>query len=148
MWILYALILSMYLNVILTISIEYMCKAQVSDKSMNHIIMTKKNWKVYTCRYAERYQCVYDYVICEHCYNNNNQGRSWQSNSINAQKLNDMINPFFNEHTGEAWCVDNPVEYHKVQYLNMSDSAHIWIPSWRRKKRSQCRRKQVGSMKV
>ncbi len=45
-----------------------------------------------------------------------------------------MFSPSFNENTGEAQCVENPLEDHKLQYLNMSDSAHIWIPSWQSKK--------------
>ncbi len=52
-------------------------------------------------------------MICENCYNKNYQG-SWQSTSINAQKLHDMFIPLLNEHTEEAKCVDNPVEYHKM----------------------------------
>ncbi len=31
-----------------------------------------------------------------------------------------------NEQTGEAWCVGNCIEYHKLQYIKMSDSAHIF----------------------
>ena len=112
-------------------------KAQVSDKSMNHIIMAKKDWKVYVCRYAERYNCACDYVICETCYNKNNPSRSRRCANINEQKLYDMFYPLLNEHTGEARCVEDPEEYHKIQYLNMSDSAHIWIPSWRGKKRNE-----------
>ncbi len=46
-------------------------KAQVSDKSMNHITMARGHWKVYVCRYAEWYQCACDFVICENCYNKN-----------------------------------------------------------------------------
>ncbi len=42
-----------------------------------------------------------------------------------------------NELTGEARCVGNQVEYHKLQYLKMSDSAHIWIPSWHNKKQAE-----------
>ena len=48
-----------------------------------------------------------------------------------------MFNPLLNEQTGETQCVDNQVEYHKLQYLKMSDSAHIWIPLWHNKKWAQ-----------
>ncbi len=44
---------------------------------------------------------------------------------MNEQRLQDMFYPLFNKHIGEARCVENPLEYHKLQYLNMSDSAHI-----------------------
>lgn len=56
-----------------------------------------------------------------------------------------MFNPLINEHTGEARCVENPIEYHKLQYLNMSDSAHIWIPSWRSKKRKELQNQKKGA---
>ena len=104
--------------------------------------MKRHNWKVYACRYAERYQCACDFVICENCYNKTNNTKSQQSNSVNAQKLHDMFNPPLNEHTGEGRCVENPIEYHKLQYLKMSDSAHIWIPSWRTRKRSELKKQQ------
>ncbi len=119
-------------------------KAHVSDKSMNHIIMAKKDWKVYVCRYAERYDCACDIVICETCYNKNNKTRLKHSTNINTQKLHDMFYPLFNEHTGETWCVENPVEYHKIQYLKKSDSAYIWIPSWRGKKRNELQKQTTG----
>ncbi len=51
-----------------------------------------------------------------------------------TQKLNDMFTPLLHENTGEMQCVKNPLEYHKLQYLKISDSAHIWIPSWWNKK--------------
>ncbi len=86
---------------------------------------------------AERYNCTCDYVICETCCNKHDKTRLQHSTNINTQKQHDMFNPTLNEHTGEAQCVENPVEYHKIQYLNMSDFAHIWIPSWRRKKRNE-----------
>ncbi len=60
-----------------------------------------------------------------------NNTRSRQHNTANAQRLQDMFYPLLNKQTGEAWCVGNEVEYHKLQYLKMSDSAHIWIPSWK-----------------
>ncbi len=55
-----------------------------------------------------------------------------------------MFYPSLNQHTGEARCVGNPVEYHKLQYLNMSDSAHIWIPSWRNKKQRELEKQKKG----
>ncbi len=99
--------------------------------------MKKGHWKVYVCRYAEQFECECDFVICQDCYNKNNNTRSRRHNTTNAQKLHDMFNPLLNEQTGEARCVGNRVEYHKLQYLKMSDSAHIWIPSWRNKKRAE-----------
>ncbi len=45
-----------------------------------------------------------------------------------------MFYPLLNKQTGEAQCVENQVEYHKLQYLKMSDSAHILILSWQNKK--------------
>ena len=55
-----------------------------------------------------------------------------------------MFYPSLNEHTGEARCVENQVEYHKLQYLKMSDSAHIWIPSWRNKKQRELEKQKKG----
>ncbi len=55
-----------------------------------------------------------------------------------------MFYPSLNKHTGEAQCVENPVEYHKLQYLNMSDSAHIWTPSWQSKKQKELQNKKKG----
>ncbi len=94
--------------------------------------MKKGHWKVYVCRYAEQFECECDFVICQDCYNKNNNTRSRRYNTTNAQKLHNMFNPLLNEQTGEARCVGNQVEYHKLQYLKMSDSAHIWIPSRRK----------------
>ncbi len=74
---------------------------------MNHIIMKKGHWKVYVCRYAERFECECDFVICQDCYNKNNNTRSRQHNTTNAQKLHNMFNPLLNEQTGEAQCVGN-----------------------------------------
>lgn len=110
--------------------------------------MKRHKWKVYVCRYAERYQCACDFVICENCYNKTNNKKSRRSNSVNAQKLHDMFNPPLNEQTGEGRCVENPVEYHKLQYLKMSDSAHAWIPSWRVKKRTELTKQQSGNNEV
>ncbi len=53
-----------------------------------------------------------------------------------------MFNPLLNERTGEAQCVGNRIEYHKLQYLKMSDSAHIWIPSWQNKKQKELQNQQ------
>ncbi len=55
-----------------------------------------------------------------------------------------MLYQILNEYTGETRCVGNPVEYHKLQYLKMSDSAHIWIPSWRNKKRRELEKQKKG----
>ncbi len=44
-----------------------------------------------------------------------------------------MFYPFLNKHTGEAQFVENPLEYHKLQY--------IWIPSWQSKKQKNWRTK-------
>ncbi len=82
------------------------------------------------CRHAGRYQYAYDFVICENCYNKNTSKKSKENNNSNAQKQQDMFTPLINEHTGEAWCVENPLEYHTLQYLKMLDFAHIWTPSW------------------
>ncbi len=106
--------------------------------------MKKGHWKVYVCRYAERFECECDFLICQYCYNKNNNTRSRRHNTTNAQKLQDMFNPLLNEQTGEARCVGNRVEYHKLQYLKMSDSAHIWIPSWRNKKREELKKQKKG----
>ncbi len=78
--------------------------------------------KVYVCRYAEWFECECDFVICQDCYNKNNNTRSRQHDTANAQKLHNMFNPLLNEQTGEAQCVGNQVEDHKLQYLKMSDS--------------------------
>ncbi len=115
------------------LSLNIIYKFQVSYRSMNHIIMKRHKWKVYVCRYAEWYQCSCDFNICANCHNKTNNTRLQHSNSVNAQKLHDMFNPPLDEQTGEGHCVENPVEYHKLQYLKMSDSAHIWIPSWHTK---------------
>ncbi len=48
-----------------------------------------------------------------------------------------MFNPLINKRTGEAQCVGYCIEYHKLQYLKMSDSVHIWIPSWQNKKQKE-----------
>ncbi len=109
---------------------------------MNHIIAKKGQWKVYFCRYAERFECKCDFVICQDCYNKNNNTRSRQNNTANAQKLHNMFNPLLNEQTVQARCVGNQVEYHKLQYLKMSDSAYIWIPSWRNKKRAELQKQK------
>ncbi len=106
--------------------------------------MKKGNWKVYVCRYAERFECACDFVICQDCYNKSNNTRSRRHNTANAQKLNDMFNPLLNEHTGEVRCVGNQVEYHKLQYLKMSDSAHIWVPSWRNKNQRELEKQKKG----
>ena len=55
-----------------------------------------------------------------------------------------MFNPLYNEHTSEARCEENPVEYHKIQYLKMSDSAHLWTPSWREKRKIEMQKKTAG----
>ncbi len=106
--------------------------------------MKKGNWKVWVCKYAERFECACDFVICQDCYNKNNNTRSRRHNTANAHKLQDMFNPLLNEHTGEARCVGNQVEYHKLQYLKMSDSAHIWVPSWRNKKLRELEKQKKG----
>ncbi len=49
---------------------------------------------------------------------------------MTAQKEQDVFTPLLNENTGEAQSVESPLEYHKLQYHKMSDSTHIWIPSW------------------
>ncbi len=67
----------------------------------------RKNWKVYVCRYAEQFQGECDFVICQDCYNKNNNTRSRQHNTVNAQRLQDMFNPLLNKRFGEAWCVGN-----------------------------------------
>ncbi len=99
--------------------------------------MAKGHWTVNVCRYAEQYQCARDFVICKNCYNKHNSTRSRRNNNVKAQRLQDMFSPLLNKHTGEARCVENPLEYHKLQYLNMTDSAHIWIPSWQNKKQNK-----------
>ncbi len=104
--------------------------------------MKKGHWKVYVCRYAERFECECDFVICQDCYNKNNNTRSRQHNTSNASKLHNMFNPLLNEQTGEVWCVGNQVEYHKLQYLKLSDSAQIWIPSWQNKKRTKLQKQK------
>ncbi len=62
--------------------------------------MKKRNWKVYVCRYAEQFECEYDFVIRQDCYNKNINSRSWCNNNVNAQKQHNMFNPLLNEHTG------------------------------------------------
>ncbi len=91
--------------------------------------MKKGHWKVYVWRYAEQFKCECDFVICQDCYNKNNNTRSRRNNTTNAQKLHNMFNPLLNEQNGEVQYVGNQVECHKLQYLKMSDSAHIWISS-------------------
>ncbi len=98
---------------------------------------------MYVCRYAEQFECGCDFVICQDCYNKNNNTRSRQHNTANTQNLNNnMFNPLLNEQTGEVRCVGNRVEYHKLQYLKMSDSAHIWIPSRQIFFGQNCKRKK------
>ncbi len=53
-----------------------------------------------------------------------------------------MFNPLLNEQTGEAQCVGNRLEYHKLQYLKMSDSSHIWIPLWRNKQQTELQKQK------
>ncbi len=98
-------------------------------------------------RYKERYHCACDFVICEKCYTKHNSTRSSQNNNVNAQRLKDMFYQLLNKLTGEARCVENPLEYHKLQYLNMSDSAHIWIPSWQSKKWKELQNQKKGIKK-
>ncbi len=45
-------------------------------------------------------------------------------------------------------CVRNQIEYHKLQYLRMSDSAHIWIPSWQNKKQKELKNKKFKMTKL
>ncbi len=59
-------------------------KTQESNKLMNHI------WKMCVCRYAEKNQCECDFVIYQDCYNKNNNTRSRQHNTANAQRLQDI----------------------------------------------------------
>ncbi len=58
-----------------------------------------------------------------------------------------MFSPLINQHTGEVLCVKNQLEYHKLQYLNMSDSAHIWIPLWQSKKWKELQNQKKESKK-
>ena len=69
--------------------------------------MKKGHWKVYVCRYAERFERECHFVICQDCYNKNNNTRSRWHKTTNAQKLHNMFNPLLNEETGEARCVGN-----------------------------------------
>ncbi len=69
--------------------------------------MKKGNWKVYVCRYAEQFQCECDFVMCHNCYNQNNNTRTRQNNTANAQMIQDMFNPLLNKQTGEVGCVVN-----------------------------------------
>ncbi len=94
---------------------------------------------MYVCRYTEQYQYACDFVICENCYNKHNSTRSRQNNDVDAQRLPDMFYPFLNKHTGEAQFVENPLEYHKLQY--------IWIPSWQSKNGKNCRTRHKESKK-
>ena len=55
-----------------------------------------------------------------------------------------MFTPMLNKHTREERCVEKPVEYYKIQYLKMSDSSHIWTPSWREKKKIEMQKKTTG----
>ncbi len=48
-----------------------------------------------------------------------------------------MFYPSLNKHTGEAQWVESPIGYLKLQYLKMSYYAHIWIPSWQKRKELQ-----------
>ncbi len=90
-------------------------KTQVSDKSMNHVTTARGKYKVHMFRYAEGHQFASDFVICQNYYNKNNSTKWQQDDSVNAQRLQDMFYPLMNKHTGEARCVENPVEYHKLQ---------------------------------
>ncbi len=110
--------------------------------------MKKGNWKVYVCRYAEQCQCECDFIVCQDCNNKNNSTRSRQYNTDNAPMLQDMFYPLLNKWTGEALCVGNQVEYHKLQCLKMSDSAHILISSWQNKKRKELQNKKGKSDKI
>ncbi len=57
-----------------------------------------------------------------------------------------MFNPLLNEQTDEAQYVGNQVEYHKLQYLKVSDSAHIWNPLWRNKKWTELQKQKKVKM--
>ncbi len=103
---------------------------------------------MYVCKYAERYRCACNFVICANFYNKTNNMKSQCSNSVNAQKLHDMYKPPLNEQTREGWCVENPVEYHKLQYLKMSDSVHIWIPSWCTRKQNELKKQKKEKNEV
>ncbi len=59
-----------------------------------------------------------------------------------------MFNPLLNKQTGEVQCVGNRVEYYKLQYLKMSDSAQIWIPSWQNENKKNCKIKKVKMTKL
>ncbi len=59
------------------------------------------------CRYAELFECECDFVTFQDCYNKNNNARSRQHNTANAQKLQDMVYLLLNKQTGEAQCVGN-----------------------------------------
>ncbi len=58
-----------------------------------------------------------------------------------------MFTPLFNGHTNEARCVESPLENHKLQFLTVSDSAHIWIPSWQSKKWKELQNQKKESKK-
>ncbi len=79
-------------------------KTYVSDKSINHIIMARGIWKVYVCRYSKQYQCACDIVMCENCYNKNNNTMSQHVNSVICSKQHDMLNTLFNDNSDKAHC--------------------------------------------
>ncbi len=106
--------------------------------------MARGHWKVYVCRYIEQYQCACNFVICENYYNKTISTRSRHNINANTQKLNDMFNPSLNKHTSESQCVENPLEYLKLQYVKMSDSAPIWIPLRQKKKWKQLQNQRKG----
>ncbi len=60
------------------------------------------------------------------------------------KKQHDMNYPLLNDHTREVQCLENLVEYHKLQYVEMSDSAYIWIPLWQNKKQKQLQSQKQG----
>ena len=99
--------------------------------------MTKHNWSVYVCRYAKRYHCSCDFVICNDCYDKRKISKSRRHTVVNKKKQYDMFNPFFDEHNEDGRCVNNPVEYHKNPNLIESRSAHIWTSSWGSQKQNQ-----------
>ncbi len=110
-------------------------------------MMARGKWKVYVCRHAEQYQRAYDFITCQDYCNKNNKSRSQHNNNVNAQTQHSMFSPLLNEHTGKVQCVENDIEYHKLQYLKMSDSTHIWIPSWQNKNQKEIQNPNKGKSK-
>ncbi len=64
-------------------------------------------------------------LMCENYYNKINKTKSQCDNSMNAQMQHGMFYPLLNKHSGEACCIENLAEYHKLLYLELPYPANV-----------------------